>query len=87
MKITIKAEDSNSFLVSVSEGDSETTHKVNFSDDYWKQIGKGKSKEECIKLAFEFLLKREPKEAILRSFDMTVIKQYFPEFEREFEPI
>lgn len=84
MKIIVETEDSDSFLVTVSENGSETNHKVSFSDEYWKQIGKGRSKEECVKLAFEFLLKREPKEAILRSFDMTIIKKYFPEFDKEF---
>ena len=32
---------------------------------------------------FAFLLEREPKESILRSFDVSVIGGYFPEFERE----
>jgi hypothetical protein len=39
--------------------------------------------EHCIKAAFKFLLDREPKESILRRFDITVITRYFPEFERE----
>ena len=33
--------------------------------------------------AFRFLLDREPKESILRRFDVAVISRYFPEFERE----
>jgi Holliday junction resolvase-like predicted endonuclease len=33
--------------------------------------------------AFWFLLDREPKESILRRFDVTAISRYFPEFERE----
>jgi hypothetical protein len=28
-------------------------------------------------------LEREPKESILRSFELTVISRYFPEYERE----
>jgi hypothetical protein len=39
--------------------------------------------ENFIKAAFRFLLDREPKESILRQFDITVISRYFPEFERE----
>jgi hypothetical protein len=39
--------------------------------------------ERCIAAAFRFLLDREAKESILRRFDVTVISQYFPEFERE----
>jgi len=33
--------------------------------------------ERCIEAAFEFLLDREPKESILRRFDVTVISRYF----------
>jgi hypothetical protein len=33
--------------------------------------------------SFEFLLAREPKEAILSAFGLSVIARYFPEFESE----
>jgi hypothetical protein len=33
--------------------------------------------------SFEFLLTREPKESILRSFGLSVISRYFPEYERD----
>jgi hypothetical protein len=36
-----------------------------------------------VRRSFEFLLAREPKESILRTFDLSVIGRYFPEFERE----
>jgi hypothetical protein len=39
--------------------------------------------ERCIEAAFRFLLDREPKESILRKFDVTQIARYFPEFGRE----
>jgi len=39
--------------------------------------------ERLIYETFDFLLEREPKESILRSFDLTVVGQYFPEFEHE----
>jgi hypothetical protein len=38
---------------------------------------------DLVRRSFEFLLAREPKESILRSFDLSVIGRYFPEFERE----
>lgn len=37
-----------------------------------------------MRLSFEFLLAREPKESILGRFDVTVIDRYFPEFREEF---
>ena len=39
--------------------------------------------ERLIEESFRFLLEREPNTSILRSFDITDISQYFPEYERE----
>ena len=50
----------------------------------WERLTMGThTPERCIEAAFRFLLDREPKESILRRFDITVISRYFPEFERE----
>ena len=38
---------------------------------------------DLVRRSFEFLLAREPKESILRSFGLSVIARYFPEYERE----
>jgi hypothetical protein len=39
--------------------------------------------ERLVYETFDFLLEREPKESILRSFDLTVVSRYFPEYEHE----
>lgn len=39
--------------------------------------------ESLVRASFEFLLEREPRESILRSFDLPLISRYFPEYERE----
>ena len=39
---------------------------------------------ELVTASFAFLLEREPPESILRSFDLTEIARYFPEYDREF---
>ena len=38
---------------------------------------------ELVRRSFEFLLAREPKESILRSFGLSTIARYYPEYERE----
>ena len=82
-EITVEEKDKNNFLVTVAE-DDKTEHSVSFSDDYWSRLcSRTVTKKKCIEKAFKFLLAREPKESILRSFDMTVIHRYFPEFEQE----
>ena len=48
--------------------------------------GAGSSREEVEDLvarSFDFLLRREPPGAILRSFELAVIQRYFPEFDGE----
>ena len=37
--------------------------------------------ERLVAASFAFLLAREPREAILRSFDLPVIERYFPGYE------
>lgn len=70
------------FTVKVSKGTGETTHRVTMSSSTYEKLTGGRSSaERFVQAAFEFLLEREPKEAILRSFDISVINRYFPEFE------
>jgi hypothetical protein len=71
------------FDVSVHEGDSTTKHEVTLSMADLERLGGGRSPEAFVRDCFAFLLEREPKESILRSFDVGVIGGYFPEFERE----
>ena len=72
------------FKVTVREGVSQTHHQVTLSEaDYERLAGGAASPEELVEASFRFLLEREPKESILRSFDLTLINRYFPEYERE----
>ena len=72
------------FEVIVRVGSGETRHHVTMARDTCERLTLGtNTPERCIKAAFQFLLDREPKESILRRFDITVISRYFPEFERE----
>jgi len=38
---------------------------------------------DLVEASFAFLLEREPKESILRDFDLIVIGRYFPQYEQE----
>jgi hypothetical protein len=72
------------FEVVVREGKGETRHHVTMSQEMRERLTAGKhTPERCLEAAFRFLLDREPKESILRRFDVTAILRYFPEFERE----
>jgi hypothetical protein len=72
------------FEVVVHEGESGSRHHVTMKRQTYEQLTVGKcAPERCLEAAFRFLLDREPKESILRRFDVTVISRYFPEFGRE----
>ena len=81
--ISVERRNQNEFLVVVEEGGSQTEHIVTLDEEYYEKLaGKEISKEELIERSFEFLLAREPKELILRSFNLKVINRYFPEYEK-----
>jgi hypothetical protein len=75
------------FQVTVQDERSSTQHRVSLSKaDYERLVGNsGASPEKLVSASFRFLLQRESKESILRSFDLTVIGRYFPEYEREIQ--
>ena len=72
------------FAVTVREGSSQTEHEVTLGREAYDALSGGiVPPEALVREAFRFLLEREPKEAILRRFDLPVIGRYFPEFEAE----
>jgi hypothetical protein len=70
------------FHVRVIEDGSATEHEVTLSTTDHLRLAGDRTPEDFVRACFQFLLEREPKESILRSFDLCVIGRYFPEFER-----
>ena len=59
----------------------QTEHIVKLSSKIHQNITKGKiSKIDLIIKSFEFLLKRESNQSILREFSLEIISQYFPDY-------
>ena len=80
MTISINKISENEFSVTVS---LETTskHMVLIDDKTHLQLTNGRiSKENLLKISFEFLLERESNSEILSSFELMVIQNYFPEY-------
>jgi hypothetical protein len=70
------------FEVKVSNGNS-TTHRVNLTREYYEHLQlSDTTPTKLVEGSFRFLLEREPKEMILRTFDLKIISHYFPEYER-----
>jgi hypothetical protein len=73
-------------LVTVRDERGSTTHDVAVGADDASDLAAATDPahvERLIEETFDFLLEREPRESILRTFDLSVISQYFPEFEHE----
>ena len=70
------------WLVTV-ESNYRTEHRVQISDADLQRLGLGHTAEELLHASFEFLLERESNTSILRSFELSVISDYFPEYEQE----
>ncbi len=69
--------------VTVTEGTSSTSHEVTVAGPDLVRLAPGTATpEDLVRRSFAFLLAREPKESILRRFDLTVIGTYFPGWER-----
>ena len=80
--ITVNTIDNSNFEVIV-DGNPKTTHKVTVTPSYYQKLTNGRvSPEALVEKSFRFLLERESNTSILRSFDLPVIGQYFPEYEK-----
>lgn len=85
MDIKVTALSETSFQVEVNSI-SHTSHTVQVTLAYAQKLTKGKvSTARLVEKSFEFLLEREPNTSILRSFELSVIGRYFPEYERKIQ--
>jgi hypothetical protein len=64
----------------VSDATGTSHHVVRVSAKDFERWSRGRSAEKLVADSFGFLLEREPKESILREFDLSVIKRYFPDY-------
>lgn len=61
-------------------------YQVSFSAEYFRKLTGGKvPAAELVKKTFEFLLKREGPESILKRFELPRISQYFPDYQYEMQ--
>lgn len=55
-------------------------HLVEVTHAELRRFGAGRSPQELVQASLRFLLQREPARAILASFSLSDIEQYFPDF-------
>jgi len=70
--------------VTVGGDPAATTHRVRVAAEDLKRLGgPDASVQRLVEASFGFLLEREPRESILREFDLPLIGRYFPGYEGE----
>jgi hypothetical protein len=71
--------------VTLTDADgSQTSHDVHVDRaDLGRYAPDADDPTDLVRRSFAFMLEREPKTSILRSFELPVIARYFPDYERE----
>ena len=82
-EIEIEGRGDVEYRVTVREAGGETRHRVTVPEADRERLAGDAGAEELLEESFRFLLEREPKESILRSFEISVISRYFPEYPDE----
>ena len=82
-EIRVTKETSDVYRVLLQDDDASTEHRVTATAEHLRTYAPGAQTESLIEESFRFLLEREPKESILRRFELPVIARYFPEYPEE----
>jgi hypothetical protein len=82
-KISVQSAGSNKYRVTIDEGQTNSTHEVTVTPLELAKYGGQATAERLVEASFEFLLERESKESILRSFNLSDIERYFPEYPKQ----
>jgi len=89
--VTMKADPSGArwqCLVAVEEAGKQIGYSVTVTRNDLERWGHGQQPKDIADLvmrSFEFLLEREPASSILKSFELSLIPRYFPEYNRLFQ--
>ena len=82
-KISVQSAGSAKYRVTIEQDSSKSTHEVTVIPLELAKYGGEATAERLVEASFEFLLEREPKESVLRSFHLGDIEHYFPEFPKQ----
>jgi hypothetical protein len=67
----------------VGDDPGATSHEVSVDRDTLDDLAPGATPEELVRASFVFLLEREPREAIMRSFELPIISRFFGDYRDE----
>ncbi len=73
-KISVQSAGDAKYRVTIDEGQTKSTHEVGVSPLELSKYGGSATAERLVDASFEFLLAHEPKESILRTFNLSDIR-------------
>ena len=68
------------YAVTIAESDMKSIHEVTASQKQAGLLCDDCEPAKLVEASMQFLLEREPKESIMRQFDLDVIARFFPEY-------
>jgi hypothetical protein len=69
--------------VTVGDDTAATEHAVQVDRATLDDLAPGAAPEDVVRTSFEFLLEREPRESIMRSFELPIIGRFFADYRDE----
>jgi hypothetical protein len=66
--------------VTVGDDAAATSHSVQVDRETLDDLAPGATPEDLVRASFEFLLEHEPRESIMRSFELPVIGRFFGDY-------
>ncbi len=69
--------------VRIGDDPGATEHAVEVTRDTLADLAPGSTPEELVRESFIFLLEREPRESVLRAFELPIISRYFGDYTDE----
>ena len=69
--------------VTLGDDAGATIHEVTVDREVLEDLAPGATPEEVVRVSFEFLLEREPREAIMRRFELPIIGRFFGDYRDE----
>jgi hypothetical protein len=82
-KISVQSTGAAKYRVTVVDAGTQSLHEVGVNPAELAKYGGKAAPERLVEASFEFLLARESKESILRSFNLSDIEHYFPEYPKQ----
>lgn len=79
-EIVVSHRGGSTYDVTVRDARGSSSHEVTVWPSDVARYAPDATPEALVEASFQFLLEREPKESILRTFELPVIERYFPEY-------